>query len=113
MSMPNTALDLVGKSLADFSVKTITEVYVTDDDGRKVEAVGYFFDPCVAQAWIDGETNRHHLKLVHTIILTDGSRTFLLNPNSLEIMGDEHAKLEIRNRVLAKLTPAERSVLGL
>ena len=113
MTTVGTALDLVGKPLHDFSVRVMTEVYRTDEDGRKVKAVGYFFDPQVAQGWVDGMTDKHYHKTVHVLVLTDGTRAFLLNSETVEITGDEQAKLEIQDKALAKLTPAERAVLGL
>ncbi|OGI90377.1 hypothetical protein A2911_00070 [Candidatus Nomurabacteria bacterium RIFCSPLOWO2_01_FULL_40_15] len=108
-----TALGLVNKPLDGFSVKTMTEVYRTDEDGRKVKATAYFFDPSVARAWIDGLADMHYHKEKHVLVLTDGFRAFLLNPEPIEITGDEHARLEIRDKALAKLTPAERAVLSL
>jgi hypothetical protein len=113
MNASETGLELVGKSLTDFSVRTMTEVFRTNDDGLKVKAVGYFFDPQVAQGWVDGMTNKHYYGTVHVLVLTDGERAFLLDPTRVEITGDEHAKLEIRDKALAKLTPSERAVLGI
>ena len=106
--------DLLGKDLAGFQVVKMTEAFDVNDDGRKTKSIGYFIDHDIAKAFIGPRATNSHKDIKDVFVLTDGKVGLLINANETVILvDDEAAMLEIRERAVAKLTPEERKVLGL
>ncbi|MDO8555176.1 MAG: hypothetical protein Q7R75_01250 [bacterium] len=89
-------------------------VYRTDYDGRFANSLGFFRDPNVAMAFAgmqDGGTS--YTKTASTLILTDGTVGYqLTQQESVKFFDDEKEALDLRQKALAKLSPAERALLG-
>lgn len=104
--------ELKGKDLTDFRVQEFTEVYKTNDDGRKVESIAYFQDENIAKAFAQNQVDANWHRTGKALVLTDGKVGFLLG-QPIRIASDEQAELEIRKKALAKLSNEERKVLGI
>ena len=104
--------DLIGKSLSGFTVEKRTEVYRTNEDGRKNKSLGFFRDENIAMAFAGIQKDANWHKTAAALILTDGKDGFLLG-ESVALLNDEKGLLEVRERVKEKLTPEERRVLGI
>lgn len=104
---------VVGQDLSGFKVIIMTEVFKTDDDGRRSRSLGYFKDVTIAKAFAGSQTDAPWHKTRDVYVLTDGKVGFLLNTSeSVQILEDEKVLVQIREKALAKLTPAERKILG-
>ncbi|MFH1393202.1 MAG: hypothetical protein ABIG73_02400 [Patescibacteria group bacterium] len=105
---------LVGKDLKNFKIVVYTEVYKTNDDGKRVKSIGCFIDENIAKAFAQNQTDSNWHRTREVLILTDGVNGFLLDKaEPVEIFGDEKAILEIKQKALRKLSPEEIKVLGL
>lgn len=108
-----TAKSLIGKKLDEFTIQEYTEVYKTDVEGRgKEKSLGYFKDDGIAKAFAGNQIDSAWHKTVRVLLLTDGKVGFLLG-DSVKLLDDEKASLEIKQSALAKLSPEERKVLGI
>jgi hypothetical protein len=112
-----TAKSLIGKKLDGFTIQEYTEVYKTvyktDVEGRgKEKSLGYFKDNAIAEAFAGKQTDAAWHKTEKVFLLTNGTVGFLLG-NSVKLIDDEKASLEIKQSALAKLSSAERKILGL
>ncbi len=103
--------DLVDKSLRDFTIQIMFEVYSTDMEGRYVKSVGHFKQERIAKAFIQTLTNPTYHGTGKALVLTDGKIGITLG-GKITILSDEDAMLEIRKKALSRLTPEERSILG-
>lgn len=103
--------NLIGEKMAEFSVEKFTEVYKTNDDGRKVKSLGFFRDENIAKAFAGIQTDASWHETNNVLVLTDGKVGFLLG-ESIVILDDEQASLDIKQKALSKLSEAERKVLG-
>jgi len=108
----STAKELVGQKLNEFAVVEYTEVYKTNDDGFKSKSLGFFKDADVAKAFAGNQTDAAWHKTETVLLLTNGKVGFLLG-DSVELLDDEKATLEIKKSAMAKLSPSERKVLGI
>ncbi len=103
----------VGQDLSSFKVIIMTEVFKVDGDGRRSKSLGYFKDVTIAQAFAGSQTDAPWHKTRDVYVLTDGKVGFLLNTSeSVQILEDEKVLVQIKEKALAKLTPAERKILG-
>lgn len=106
--------ELIGKDLAGYSVEELHEVFKVNDDGKKVKSVGYFRSEDIANAFAGNQVDAPWHKVRKAFVLTDGGTNgFLLSGEPVKLLNDEEAALEIRNAAVAKLSSAERRVLGL
>jgi len=103
--------DLIGKDLKGFTVRELTEVFRVDEDGRKTKSVGFFRDGTIARAFAQNATDAAWHKTDKALILTDGKVGFRLLAEPAELFDDEKTALEIREKILAKLSSEERSIL--
>lgn len=99
--------------LKGFQIVPMTEIYRIDDDGRWCEHVGVIKDRNVAMAFAAVQKDAAWHKTREVLILTDGSFThIMIEASPAKVIDDAAAKLEARQKILAKLTPAERKALG-
>lgn len=102
--------DFVGKSLDGFVLREMTEVYKTDNDGRKSRSVGFFQNPDVAEAFAGNQQDANWHQTAKHLVFTNGEEGFLIG-QAVTLLDDEEAALKAREAALAKLTPAERALL--
>ena len=108
-----TTRSLIGKKLDGFTIQEYTEVYMTDVEGRgKEKSLGHFKNDSIAKAFAGNQTDPAWCKTEKVLLLTDGKVGFVLG-ESVKLIDDEKAALEVREAALAKLSPAERKILGL
>jgi hypothetical protein len=108
-------VDLANKDmnqLEGFRVCWMTEVYTVDTDGRKAKSIGFFHNDAVAQAFAGNQTDACFTKYSREFVLTDGKVGFVI-AQSVTLLDDEEEALKIKQAVLARLSEAERKVLGL
>ena len=107
----NQIKELIGKNLDQFQIIEMTEVYRINEDGVKTSALGYFKDQDVAAGFADAEPNWH--KTRPAIVLTDGTVGYLMTEQEPIKIFDDEVELDIiKKRAIAKLSPAERKILG-
>lgn len=104
--------DLIGKKLDGFSVQIYTEVYRVNEDGKKIDSLGFFRNSTIAKAFADGLTDAPWHQTEQELVLTNGEVGFLLG-ESVKLLSDEQAALEVKEKALAKLTPEEIELLKL
>lgn len=102
---------LVGLDLDGWKVERFIGVYTTDCEGRSTSQLprGLYKDQTVADSIKEQET---YIALYPVIALTDGKQAFLLEGEAVVVCDDEKERLERRKKVLAKLSPEERKILG-
>ncbi len=105
--------ELVGRELTGYVVEELHEVFQTDDDGRKSKSIGYFRSESIATAFAGIQTDAPWHKVQKAFVLTNGTDGFLMTGQSVTLLSDEQATLDVRNAAKAKLTEAEQRVLGL
>lgn len=102
--------ELIGQELKGFRIEEMTEVYRVDDDGRRSRSVGLFRNNDIAQAFAATQVDSPWHKTRKLVVITDGQICFL--PGEIfAIMDDEQAALETRQKILKKLSAAERKFL--
>ena len=107
------AKSLIGKKLDGFTVQEFTEVYRTDVEGRgKDKVLGYFKNEGIAKAFAGNQTYFAWHKTEKVLLLTDGKVAYIIGDEA-QLMNDEKAKLQVLQSARAKLSPAEREILGL
>ena len=106
--------DLVGVDLSGFKVVQMTEVYRVDDDGRKTLSLGFFRDTNVATAFAGAQRDSDWHKTASAFVLTDGKIGVVIDQiGFVKLFDDEREALRLREVAVAKLSPAERKLLGL
>lgn len=105
--------ELIGKDLQGYTIEELYEVYKMDNDGRKLQSVGYFRQEFIAKAFAGVQVDAPWHKVQRAFVLTNGTDGFLMTGQSVTLFSDEQATLDIRNAAKAKLTEAEQRVLGL
>jgi len=111
--MIQVASGLVGKDLSEFKVVAMTEVYKVDDDGRKYISLGFFKDPNIATAFAGNQTDANWHKTSVVLVLTDGKEGYVIKEQeSVNLFDDEEKSLELRKQAIAKLSAADRKILG-
>ena len=102
---------LINQDLSGFKVVRMTEVYRTDEDGIFRTSLGFFKDLNVASVYKDQQGDKGYVKTRGQVVLTDGKIGFLLG-DSVFLHDDEAEFVNVREKILAKLSPTERSILG-
>jgi hypothetical protein len=90
----------------------MTEVYRFDGDGKKVHSVGFFKDATVAEAFrrVHPYVDWHKIAPAH--VLTNGVIGYhIADTEPVTLFNDEEIAV-IRKKILAKISPEERAVLG-
>ncbi len=102
---------LLGKSLKDYKIVEMTEVYQIDDDGRKTNSLGFFKDKNIAEVFAGAQTDANWHKTGQALVLTDGAVGYIVGSESVVLFNDEKEALDLKQKALAKLSPAERKLL--
>lgn len=104
---------LIKQDLAGFQVIQMTEVYRIDTDGRKTGSLGFFKDLKIATAFIGVQKDSDYYRTSEEFVLTNGVVGFVVtNGKSVKLFDDAQEAIKLREAVLSKLSPAERTVLG-
>lgn len=105
--------EMIGQDLVGFEIVEMTEVYRTGEDGRKSQSLGFFKNANTAEAFIGTHSDTNFHKTAPAFILTNSVVSFVINEQeSVKIFNDKDEVVEIKKKVLAKLSPAERKLLG-
>lgn len=105
---------LVGKDLKGFKIIEMTEVYRVDDDGRRTSSLGFFKSKVIAEAFAGMQRDANYHKSKQALVLTDGIIGYVIEEQEIvKLFDDEDEAVEIKKKALAKLSPAERRLLGL
>lgn len=102
--------DLLKKSLEGFTIQELTEVFKTDDDGRKSKSFGFFHDESIAKAFAGNQEDAPWHKTNKAFVLTNGEVGFLIG-DPVTLLDDEKAALETKKRILSKLSKEDREFL--
>ena len=109
-----TLKELVGLNLSNFKVIEMTEVYRTNEDGNKSSSVGFFKNPNIAQGFAEAQTDSSFHKTASRYVLTDDFVGYVLGEKeAINLFDDETEALNLRKQIAAKLSPAQRKILGL
>lgn len=103
--------DLIGRNLSDFTVRELTEVFRTNEDGKKTMSIGFFQNEAIAKAFKQNMVDAAWHQTEKAFILTNGKVGFHLDGYPVKLFDDEKTALEIREKALAKLSLEERSIL--
>jgi hypothetical protein len=110
----NTITALIGKDLAGFKIVEMTEVYMVNTDGRKTSTLGFFRDKMIAKAFAGGQKDASYHETRFALILTDGTTGYRIESQEpVKLFDDEAEALEIKAKAAKKLSPEERSLLGI
>jgi hypothetical protein len=112
MIVMSDASDLIGKTLSEFRVIKMTEVYRTNDSGDILKSEGCFSCKTLAKAYANNLPDPYLTHLRSVIIITNGEVGYFMGEGAL-LIGAEFAQSIIRKNVMSKLTPEEIQVLGL
>ena len=113
MSQKLSINGLVCIDLKGFKIAEMTEVYRVDEDGRKSSSLGFFRSSTTAEAFAGAQTDASWHRTRPAFVLTDGKVGYVIDEQvSVKLFNDEQVALDLRNQVIAKLSPAERSLLG-
>ena len=106
---------LVGKNHLQegFYVQLLTEVYRTNEDGRKSFSIGFFKDSNLAKVFARQQVDANWHEIRQVFVLTDDKFVFELVWQPAPIFDNNKAELKAREKALAKLTPEERKLIGL
>ena len=105
--------ELIGKDLKGFKIVEMTEVYRTNEDGLKFNSLGFFKDPNIAAAFAGIQDGAIYYKTEQSLLLTDGIIGYLIQgQESVKFFNDEAEAVEIKKKAIAKLSSAERKLLG-
>lgn len=102
----------MGLSLEKFTIKELTEVYRVNDDGRKISSLGFFRSEKIAKGFAQIQVAAAWHETGKKFVLTDGKIGFVLE-ESIKLLDDEQAKLDIAKKARFKLTQEEADALGL
>lgn len=112
---PNSDIkELIDKDLKGFTVCVMFEVYKTNDDGLKTKSIGFFKNANIAEMFAGVQVDKNWHKTKSTLVLTNGIVGYEMNqPKPIKLFDDEAEALKLREIALSKLSPGERSLLGL
>lgn len=105
--------DLAGMDLVEFEITEMTEVYLVNEDGRKVLSLGFFRQKETAEAFAGAQTDASSHKTGMGFVLTNGKIGYVITQQEpVTLFDDEAEAIELKKKALEKLSPAERSLLG-
>lgn len=107
--------DLVGAELTNFKVLQMTEVYQTNEDGRMVSSVGFFKNENIAKAFARVQIDANYYETRSSYVLTNGLVGYVINGfvEPVKLFDDEKEMVEIRKKILSKLSSEEQHILGI
>ena len=101
----------VGMNFDGFTIQEYTEVYRTDEYGNRANSLGCFRDKEIAESVAQSRVDAAWCKTRAIHLLTNGKVGFRVGER-VTLVDEEAAIAEVRGAALAKLTPAERKILG-
>jgi hypothetical protein len=106
--------ELIGEDLGGFEIVEMTEVYRVDYDGKQSNSLGFFKSQNTAAVFAESQTDASWHKTRKAPVLTNGILGFVIENHKLvKLLDDKAEALELKKKVAAKLSPAERMLLGL
>ena len=105
--------DFMRRDISSYKIIEMVEVYRTDDDGRKTKSLGFFKDPDIATAFAGSQIDAKWYRTEPVLVLTDGKVGFIVDVEEVTLFDDEAEALRIKEGIIAKLSPAERKIMGL
>jgi|WetSurMetagenome_2_1015567.scaffolds.fasta_scaffold229461_1 hypothetical protein len=106
--------ELIGKKLEGFEIVEMTKVYKGNEDGREIESFGFFKSERLAKAFAGNQTNSSYFHTQKVLVLTNGEIGFLMGkPESVQFVDDEALAVETKEKILKKLSDADRAFLKL
>ncbi|HVY35738.1 MAG TPA: hypothetical protein VG982_00460 [Candidatus Paceibacterota bacterium] len=106
--------ELIGKDLSSYKIEKLHEVWSTDEEGLRSRAIGAFKSKTVAKAFAGNSKEGWGTSVYPVTVLTDGVNTFAIeNERVVNVFNDEEKANEMRQKAIAKLSPADRAILGL
>lgn len=113
MSTQNLA-DLVGKPLTGFEIAVMTEVFHVDLDGRKDRSLGFFKSWDIAVSFAESQVDANWYKTETAFVLTNGIVGYVIGQSEpVNLFDDEAETLKLREKIIAKLSKAERVIMGI
>lgn len=111
----NKLKELVGKTLTAFKVQEVIKIVRVNEDGLNPQTLGYFKDPTVADAFAGPQVNGNQIRTRPILVLTDGTTAYEFNEDEspVKFFNDEEEAKKLKEKILEKLTPEERKLLGL
>ncbi len=111
--MSNGLEGLVGKDLSGFKIVEMMEAYRTDVDGRFAGSLGFFRSPKIAAAFVGNQGSPEYCGMKPSLVLTDGVVGYeMKSKEPVKLFDDEQEALKLKSAALAKLSPADRMILG-
>ncbi len=105
--------ELIGHDLKGFKIVEMTEVYRVNEDGRKSSSLGFFKNQNTAEAFAGVQTDAIWHKTAEALVLTDGTVGYVMEQQDpVKLFDDEAEALELKKKAVAKLSSAERKLLG-
>ncbi|KKR48588.1 MAG: hypothetical protein UT86_C0004G0074 [Candidatus Magasanikbacteria bacterium GW2011_GWC2_40_17] len=113
MSVWEELKQLTGKDLKGFQILLMAEVYKKNEDGRKTGSVGFFKNPAIAQAFVGEQNDAPWHGIAGVYVLTNGKVGYVLDTGEkVTFFDDEQEAVRLRQKILEKLTPGQRALLG-
>lgn len=104
--------ELIGRDLKNFKIVEMTEVYKVDD-GMKHTSFGFFEDSNFAKEFVGIRTDSSWYRLTQVYVLTDRTIGYVITEQgSINLFNNEAELIEIKKKVIARLSPAEREFFG-
>ncbi|MDD2935335.1 MAG: hypothetical protein PHX25_02560 [Candidatus Pacebacteria bacterium] len=105
--------DLVGVDLSKFKILQMTEVYETNEDGRRVSSVGFFKNENIAKAFAKVQIDANYHRTDPAFVLTNGIVGFIIDDSvePIKIFDDEKEMVKIREKILSKLSTEEQHII--
>lgn len=114
MNVKEALKDLIGIDLREWKIIEMTEVFSTNEDGRKSRSLGFFKDENIATAFAGTQKDVNFHKTEKVIVLCKGTIGFIINEREEVTFVDEESELlKVKEKALAKLSEAERRILRL
>lgn len=105
---------LIGKDLSNFKIEEMVQIYQVDEDGTNPKTIGCFKNHTIAAAFAGPQINANQTKTAKILVLTDGVVGYgLKSKEVVKFFNDEEEALRLKNEALEKLSPEQRTLLGL
>lgn len=91
----------------------MTEVYETNEDGRRVSSVGFFKNENIAKAFAKVQIDANYHRTDPAFVLTNGIVGFIIDDSvePIKIFDDEKEMVKIREKILSKLSTEEQHII--
>jgi hypothetical protein len=103
--------ELIGSNLNGFIVEEVTEIYSTNEDGRRISSFGCMRNYDVAKAYIEQCRGSHYYALRKIAVITKGNIVFIVG-KPITLLDDEKISKEVKEKILKKLSDEEKKILN-